>query len=110
MKKIFHIITVCCVLVAGAGCEKILEVKPESQITDDVYFKSEGDFDPYLTGIYKLVRGPITSSVTGLVTTLPMVPNEAKNWYRPLTRGSPLPGRKTSHPPRAPLIIAPGTG
>ncbi|NDC78215.1 MAG: RagB/SusD family nutrient uptake outer membrane protein, partial [Chitinophagia bacterium] len=43
-------------LASLAGCEKILEVKPQSSITEETYFKNEGDFDPYVTGIYTQMR------------------------------------------------------
>ncbi len=39
------------------GCKKILEVKTESSITEENYFKNEGDFEPYVTGIYTFMRG-----------------------------------------------------
>ncbi|MBX3253992.1 MAG: RagB/SusD family nutrient uptake outer membrane protein [Chitinophagaceae bacterium] len=38
------------------SCEKILEVTPQSSITEENYFKSEGDFEPYVTGIYTFMR------------------------------------------------------
>src|SRR5687768_16327693 len=41
----------------SAGCKKILEVTPQSSITEEVYFKNEGDFEPYVTGIYTFMRG-----------------------------------------------------
>ena len=37
-------------------CKKILEVKTESSITEENYFKNEGDFEPYVTGIYTFMR------------------------------------------------------
>lgn len=47
------------VMISGllSGCEKMLEVKPQSSITEETYFKSEGDFEPYVTGIYTQMRG-----------------------------------------------------
>lgn len=41
----------------GSSCEKMLEVKPQSSITGETYFKNEGDFEPYVTGIYTSMRG-----------------------------------------------------
>ncbi|HKZ68312.1 MAG TPA: RagB/SusD family nutrient uptake outer membrane protein, partial [Chitinophagaceae bacterium] len=38
------------------GCKKMLEVKSESSITEDNYFRNEGDFEPYVTGIYIYMR------------------------------------------------------
>lgn len=45
------------------ACKKLLEVKPESSITEAVYFKNEGDFEPYLTGIYTSMRS-LANNVT----------------------------------------------
>src|SRR5688500_19644915 len=39
-----------------AGCKDILEVEPQSSITEQVYFQSEGDFNPYVAGIYTYMR------------------------------------------------------
>ena len=44
------------VLLMSAGCKKILEVTPQSSITEETYFKNEGDFEPYVTGIYTFMR------------------------------------------------------
>ncbi|GAB3708418.1 RagB/SusD family nutrient uptake outer membrane protein [Spirosoma flavus] len=38
------------------SCNSILEVKPTSQITNQVYWQNEDDFSAYLTGIYQLYR------------------------------------------------------
>lgn len=43
-------------LLTITGCKKILDVVPKSQITEQVYFKNEGDFEPYVTGIYTYMR------------------------------------------------------
>jgi hypothetical protein len=57
MKKHIIIIIVFASLIATlAGCKKILEVKPQSSITDVTYFQNEGDFEPYVTGIYSYMR------------------------------------------------------
>jgi len=53
-KKIFW--TLSLFLVLTTGCKKILEVTPQSSITEEIYFKSEGDFEPYVTGIYTFMR------------------------------------------------------
>jgi starch-binding outer membrane protein, SusD/RagB family len=49
-----------CILFASflftAGCKKLLEVTPQSSITEATYFTSEGDFEPYVTGIYTSMR------------------------------------------------------
>jgi len=57
MKKIFQLLILISLLITGAGCEKLLEVTPQSQIIDEVYFQNEGDFEPYVTGIYTYMRG-----------------------------------------------------
>ena len=53
-KKLFIILSV--VLLMSSGCKKILEVTPQSSITEETYFKNEGDFEPYVTGIYTFMR------------------------------------------------------
>lgn len=53
MKKIFLF---CLMLATLAGCKSILDIKPQSSITDENYFSSEGDFEPYVTGIYPFMR------------------------------------------------------
>lgn len=55
MQKIFCGIALL-TLILGSGCKKILEVTPQSSITEEVYFKNEGDFEPYVTGIYTFMR------------------------------------------------------
>lgn len=57
MKNIILTCTAVLGLLALAGCEKILEVKQQSSITEDIYFQNEGDFEPYVTGIYTFMRG-----------------------------------------------------
>lgn len=56
MKKIYRLSVLAILLLSFTGCEKLLEVTPESQITEDMYFSSEGDFDPYVNGIYSQIR------------------------------------------------------
>jgi hypothetical protein len=53
------------VLMAASfsSCKKLLEVNPQSQITEQVYFKSEGDFLPYVTGNYTSIRA-FANSIT----------------------------------------------
>lgn len=50
-------------IILFAGCEKILEVKPESSITDQVFFKNESDFEPNVVGIYSIMRS-LANNVT----------------------------------------------
>ncbi len=57
MKKIFRIAILAALIPMALGsCKKMLEVDPLSQITEQVYFQNEGDFAPYVTGIYTSMR------------------------------------------------------
>ena len=57
MKKLLLSVPVFfCLLLVFAGCKKILTVPPLSSITEVTYFQNEGDFDPYVTGIYTYMR------------------------------------------------------
>ena len=56
MRKIFLLLSIPALLTLAAGCKKILEVTPQSSITEQTYFKSEGDFEPYVAGIYTFMR------------------------------------------------------
>jgi len=49
------IILICSVILSTA-CNSILDVKPESDITNSNYWKSEGDVTGYITGIYTQLR------------------------------------------------------
>ena|GEM_PF-269411 len=55
-KSIVYIISSVAIIMVLAGCDKLLEVTPQSSITEVTYFKSEGDFDPYVVGIYTFMR------------------------------------------------------
>ncbi len=44
------------IIIAFAGCKQILGVTPQSSITEETYFQNEGDFEPYVTGIYTFMR------------------------------------------------------
>ena len=57
MKRTAHVMLLTLLLATHAGCEKMLEVTPQSSITEESYFKNEGDFEPYVTGIYTQMRG-----------------------------------------------------
>ena len=56
MKKTSWIIVAAACLTSLAGCKKLLDVKPQSSITEQTYFQGEGDFEPYVTGIYTYMR------------------------------------------------------
>jgi starch-binding outer membrane protein, SusD/RagB family len=73
MKTILQLLTITGLLAMTTGCEKLVDVKPESQITEQVYFQSEGDFEPYAIGTYMYLRGSARTgpqSITGIVNTL----------------------------------------
>jgi starch-binding outer membrane protein, SusD/RagB family len=56
MKNIFLIASLIVIITFFSGCKKILEVTPQSSITEQVFFHSEGDFEPNLVGIYTVMR------------------------------------------------------
>lgn len=56
MQKIIKILALPVCLLLLSGCKKMLEVPPQSSITEQTYFTNEGDFDPYVTGIYTYMR------------------------------------------------------
>lgn len=55
-KNILNISLISILVFFLASCEKMLEVNPQSSITEESYFKSEGDYEPYVTGIYTFMR------------------------------------------------------
>lgn len=55
MKILIRIIAIITAL-SFQSCEKLLEVTPDSSITEQTYFTSEADFEPYLVGIYTFMR------------------------------------------------------
>jgi hypothetical protein len=61
MKRL-HIFPVLLSLLIVTSCSDLLEVKPQSSITEQVYFQSESDFEPYVTGIYTYMRSNIINN------------------------------------------------
>lgn len=55
-KTAITIISAIFLSALSPACKKILEVTPQSSITDAVFFKNENDFEPYVTGIYTSMR------------------------------------------------------
>ena len=55
MKRLIIFFWLCSLLMITA-CNDLLDVKPQSSITEQVYFQSEGDFAPYAIGIYTYMR------------------------------------------------------
>ena len=51
MKKQLYIYTFVCCLMVFAGCDKILDAPPVSSITNESYWKAEGDVTGYMIGI-----------------------------------------------------------
>lgn len=73
MNKLFQLIIGCSLLLAGTGCEKLLDSKTESSITDQDYFQNESDFDPYAVGIYMYIRGSARTgpqNITGIANNI----------------------------------------
>lgn len=57
MKKIYMATVLLGAMLTGlTSCKKLLDVTPQSQITGQVYFKSEGDFEPFVIGNYVPIR------------------------------------------------------
>jgi hypothetical protein len=55
-KAVIYLATIALSLISLTGCDSLLNVKPQSSITEEVYFQNEGDFEPNLTGIYTFMR------------------------------------------------------
>jgi hypothetical protein len=73
MNKLFHLITGCWLLLVSTSCEKLLESKTESSITEADYFQNEGDFEPYVVGIYMYLRGSARTgpqNITGIANNI----------------------------------------
>ena len=47
------------------ACKKLLEIKSESSITEQVYYKNENDFEPNVTGIYTYMRTLVNNDLYG---------------------------------------------
>ncbi len=56
MKKYSFLLPLLALILALGSCNKLLEVTPQSSITEQTYFQQEGDFEPYVTGIYTAMR------------------------------------------------------
>ena len=73
MKTILQLLIISGTFAITTGCEKLVDVKPESQITEQVYFQSEGDFEPYMIGTYMFLRGSARTgpqNITGIVNNI----------------------------------------
>ena len=56
-KTTLYILLLTILSWVGTSCQRILEVKPRSQITNQVFWQNEGDFSAYIVGIYQRFRG-----------------------------------------------------
>ena len=56
MKKIRNLLVLSCVLLGLSGCSDWLTIQPETQITEEDMFKTQGGFYDALTGYYVLMR------------------------------------------------------
>jgi hypothetical protein len=64
MKKIFIAAGLVGLMLTGlTSCKKLLDVTPQSQITGQVYFKNESDFEPFVIGNYTSIRA-FANSIT----------------------------------------------
>lgn len=64
MKRLFlNILMVAFSASVISGCDAILDVKPQSSITEQVFFKNESDFEPNVVGIYTVLRS-LANNVT----------------------------------------------
>jgi starch-binding outer membrane protein, SusD/RagB family len=73
MNKLLLIIIGCSLLLMTTSCDKLLEAKTDSSITDDDYFQNENDFDPYVVGIYMYLRGSAKigpQNITGIANNI----------------------------------------
>jgi starch-binding outer membrane protein, SusD/RagB family len=73
MNKLFYLIIGCWLLLMATSCEKLLDAKTESSITEADYFKNESDFDPYVAGIYMYLRGSARTgpqNITGIANNI----------------------------------------
>lgn len=66
MKNIISSITLLVAIFLTSSCDSLLDVTPQSTITGEVYFTNEGDFEPYVTGIYNAMRN-FSSTTDALV-------------------------------------------
>ncbi|NEU07034.1 RagB/SusD family nutrient uptake outer membrane protein [Flavihumibacter sp. R14] len=73
MKRLYICIAALSSLMV-AGCSDLLDVKPQSSITEQVYFHNEGDFSPYVTGIYSYVRTLNDNIVYGTERSEELIP------------------------------------
>jgi hypothetical protein len=66
MKNLALKIGVAALLIAVLpSCKKILDIKSESSITEQIYFKNESDFEPNVTGIYTYLRNLVNNDFYG---------------------------------------------
>jgi hypothetical protein len=62
MRKIIFQTSLAAMLLSGTGCTKMLDAPPESSITNESYWKAEGDVTGYMTGINADFRALLNST------------------------------------------------
>lgn len=85
MKKMKNLWIISCVLLGLSACTDWLTIQPETQITKEDMFKTQGGFYDALTGCYTLMRknyAPNGNMVTGAVEYM------ANMWYSTSERGT----------------------
>ena len=56
MKKMKNLLIISCVMFGLSGCQDWLTIQPETQITKEDMFKTQGGFYDALIGCYTLMR------------------------------------------------------
>ncbi|MBN9380333.1 MAG: RagB/SusD family nutrient uptake outer membrane protein [Chitinophagaceae bacterium] len=75
MQKLVNIFFLSAALsMLATGCKKMLEVTPQSNITDQNYFTSQGDFEPYVVGIYTQMRSLANNVTYGTERSEELIP------------------------------------
>jgi hypothetical protein len=74
MKRLNILYLAVLLCFTASGCKKLLDVEPQSAITEQVYFKNEGDFAPYVTGIYTYLRTLNNTIVYGTERSEELIP------------------------------------
>lgn len=85
MKKIKNLLIISCVLFSLSGCQDWLTIQPETQITREDMFKTQGGFYDALTGCYTLMRNnysPDGPMIVGAVEYM------ANMWYSAAESGT----------------------
>lgn len=85
MKKMKNLLILSCVILGLSGCSDWLTIQPETQITEEDMFKTQGGFYDALIGCYTLMRnnyGPDKPMVLGATEYM------ANLWYTNVESGT----------------------